>query len=1068
MSVSPAGHGDPSLEVGLAAQRNFKKHKVLPRPQPDGGRDVPRRMPAKLNLTLDTSQSPDFDFDSESQSPSPRTLKHQSRRISTAPDLPPTPPAHSRTSSSSHSAIPSSPTIPDDNMPGLTIPRARGPATPPDQMSPPTPDVTPPQPANRPKAFRPTLGDRNASRNTTYDSRTESFKTAREEPLSSDEEDSTSGIRSAMISSRTSQATVRQVSANGHSHVPQPQDIDSALARLADSPDTRLGSALKPRGDFSSPNNKLDSSKGARQTPQTNAQHPITVRKRQDNPTARTTTAKPPPAVLEDNVVVPTEAARAARHMALHEKIPLDNSRTRASDRPGTGPVFSKPPAPAKDKVRSASVKSNASTVIRAILVEETPRRQPTLRHVRKQRELRESSGSSPNSTVNSLESEKSYPPQTFRRSEARRHESVASYTSTASLSSNRARREIWKNGAIPVVVIPDRQSSGRSKSSREPSLRSTSSRRSKVTTSIGSAPLVEYIDSDSTPVFERPSRSSRRYSESDGRDERTIDYPPIIPARSSSLSAPTSRNTSRAGSMTADSGRVRNALQQLHGSGSRETAVPTSAGVQQPLLVPELQSGQEISEPSPQASTSHQSPREQAESFTKLSKANTSERDEPHDRLDIDHHDDAVSSKKYSSRNTPFSTLSFETSGTAPEVSEAMAVQMYPHQNTSVLMVDHSSRPTDASDATPKRATEIPAGQPKITMTAPDEQEPVTPPQPRFLLDEVDSPLRNPRAPPQPPAIPPAINFIPATPSGLTPAHDKAALMGNYFETMDEKPARRPSLVRRAFSRQRRMSLEYPPSASKPPGFLTRTFSLSRNVRRGSDASLAAPKPDMEGHMTYPQAEDRPAEEHKLHPFWRPVWADDTFDDFDGGYARDDHDDMVYRYPPIDNRPPLSKRSLSQKMKRTFAILPVMDDDEYYPADDWQGPERRTIRRTPSGNLRVVRHSLSAESLRRRRSLFDWSYNVQDGSPLRGFLQGYRVQRRVSKERRRRFSLAIVDDIQNIPRRLSDRRRERRNEELRAKISGPKAVRDGVEDMLRTTSTRESRHDGRYTNDRV
>ncbi len=92
-----------------------------------------------------------------------------------------------------------------------------------------------------------------------------------------------------------------------------------------------------------------------------------------------------------------------------------------------------------------------------------------------------------------------------------------------------RPRREVVKNGGIPVVVIPERLSSN--KSTREPSLRSTSSRRSKRSQSLSSVPLSgNSKGKESGPVFERPGRGSRTLSESDGSrsgDQRTIDFPP-------------------------------------------------------------------------------------------------------------------------------------------------------------------------------------------------------------------------------------------------------------------------------------------------------------------------------------------------------------------------------------------------------------------------------------------------------------------------------------------------------------------------------------------------------------
>ncbi|KAH7325998.1 hypothetical protein B0I35DRAFT_405312 [Stachybotrys elegans] len=1150
--MPPLGYGHAPLDAGNPSQRQFKRHKILPRPLSDIDQEVPRRMPDNHHdSAADTSRS----NSSASQSSSPRLLKHRSPITNAGPDLPPTPPVQSQSTSSGHSEASSSPTMSEEQVHKPENLSIRAPVTPPDPASPPTPDVTPPQTQARPRAVRPTLGDRGASRNTTMDSRTESFKTAREEPYSEEEEDAKSTIRPSVSSRRSSQATVRRVSDNRNDRFPQPQALGLALARITQSPE-QSSAPHQLDGDWASPGeveNQWDD----------NLQRMVTVKNRD----ASRGSARQPKAVLDDKVATQTDATRAVRHMALHENIPLDNPAKTVSRQRITAPgvktelpasrekskatAAAKPDAASplrKDKPRSttsstrsnsvpsskdnprsiaASTKSDTSTVVEAILVTVAgpPRRQQTLRHVRKQRTLRDLSKDSLDSMSSSLNSDnlvnrsqaqprprqqpKAQPrmqpqpqgqPQSQSQSQAQskskvrpqaqqppsepkpqpqeaprsqpqprnlsqhaaprpkdqRTDSFASCTTTSSLTSNRARREVWKSGAIPVVVIPDRRSSNRSKS-REPSLRSTSSRRSGRANSIGSAPLVEYIDSDSGPVFERKSRHSRRFSESDSRDQRTMDFPPVVPVRSSSLSAPTSRNTSRAGSMKADSMRARNALQQ-EASAAREPAPAPDMKTSQPKAAELSTRLQAEAEKSSSRGSPNLPVKEKTDSAGHPG-VGSSDREDTHDRLGVDHHDDAGSSKKYSSRNTPFSTFSFETNGTAPEVSEAMAVQMYPHQNSSVVMVDHSSRPSDASDDMSKRTIEEYVGQPRIVTTAPDQEEPTTPPQQYFSLEDVDSPLRNPRAPPEPPANPPAINFIPATPSGLTPAHDKAIQMGNYFETMGEKPGRRPSLVKRALTRRRRLSLEYPPAASKTSGFLTRTFSLTRSMRRASDAFSAQPKPDMEGHMTYPQAEDKPAEEDKLHPFWRPPWAGNEFDDFDGEGPEDHRDDMVFRYPPVDNRPRHPKRTLSERMKRTFAILPIEDDGDY-PADDWHGPERRTIRRTPSGNLRVVRHSMSAESIRRRRSQFGRPLTGQSGDLLRGMSRIQGIQRRRSKDRSRRFSIgATLGEIQSLPRRLSEKRREKRSQELRSKISGPREVRDGVEEMLRSNRTREPRY---------
>ncbi|UKZ83301.1 hypothetical protein TrVFT333_011109 [Trichoderma virens FT-333] len=372
------------------------------------------------------------------------------------------------------------------------------------------------------------------------------------------------------------------------------------------------------------------------------------------------------------------------------------------------------------------------------------------------------------------------------------------------------------------------------------------------------------------------------------------------------------------------------------------------------------------------------------------------------------------------------------ETCATAPELVEALAVHMFPHQNSSVLMVDHSNRPSEA--ALVKRAS----SPPKSLMAHLYEQAPVTPPQKRFSSLEVDSPLRNPRAPPQPPRHPPAINFIPATPSGMTPAAERVILQGNYFESLREKPPRRPSIVRRAFSR-RRHSIDYV-SSSRGPGFLARTFSLSRRARDDSDISLY-------------KDNDKPTEEDKLHPFWRPQWISDEdsepMDDEDEYSDGDDddyeRDDEVYRYPPVDNRPRRPTRSFSQKVKQTFSILPSQE----YHVDDVHGPQRRTIKRTSSGNLRIVRRRASAESMRRRQSESRDPRSIV-GEPRKRFWRRRSISRG-SVMGSRRFSIGSkLEEIQNIPQKISERRREKRLQRLRQMISGPKEVRDGVGEVIR------------------
>lgn len=867
------------------------------------------------------------------------------------------------------------------------------------------------------------------------DSRTESFKTAREEPLSSEDEGGMSAVRPTLGSATTSRTAVLQIPDARSSRTIQPRALDLALEQLTIAPTDTY--TPRTKGEFGKFDGDWGSPSDVEQEWDENFDRVVTIRKGRAGPGGPELPQKNGHnGILQDNMVAPTNATKAVRQMSFREVAAPNSSPKRTSDRRRgpSGPSNSEPSVHVDTRGSSGqSTKSNPSIVIEAILVDALPQRQRTLRHVRKQRTLREPSPGQPVSAVNGTGMNQF----TKQRPEtSHRHDSFPSNTAINSISSGRARREVWKNGGIPVIVVPDRRSSSKAKSSKEPSLRSTSSRRSKRTSSVGSTPRDMSPGKEVAPVFEhRPRRGrSRAPSESEPLEQRTIDFPPTIPARASSLSAPTSRNASRAASLTAESLRALNNLQ--HAPVRPPEPATTRAPELEPSLMPEI---------------AIQSP---------VSISSRFEREDTHEFLSLGRHDDAASSKRYSSRNTPFSIASFETTGTAPELSEALAVHMYPHQNSSVLVVNHSAKPSESSDTSSKEAeAKESSGPPQITTVNPDGR-PVTPPQQHGYSDKVESPLRNPRPPPQPPTNPPSINFIPATPSGVTPADEKLVQLGNYYEATGEKPPRRPSIVRRVLSR-RRHSIDYPPTASKPPGFLTRTFSLSRNVRYTSVAATGKRfNPDKD--LAYPQKEDTPADQDRLHPFWRPQWSDDERFECDGNCSHSDHDteDEVYRYPPVDNRPRMPKRSLSARMKRTFAIMPIRDD-EYYPADNMHGPERRTIRRTPSGNLRVMRRRASAESFRKRESMRQGPSAASDEGMRRSFWRGHSLRRRSSKEKVRRSSISSrLEGIQDLPRRLSERRREKRTQELRQMISGPTEVRDGVEEVIKPMSARNRRYD--------
>ena len=1054
----------PPLD-GASPQRLFKKHKVLPHPKRESysglrGAWVPAPG-RKYDLFIDTALAGDVG----SQPSSPQhPLRHRPRRIGSGPDLPPTPPAHSRTSSSGKSVPPSSPTYVQTPEQSSESVRPRPPSTPKNQMSPPTPDVTPPQAGStdrRPAAAaaRPVISERMPSKATTVDSRTESFKTARENPTDDeeDEEDGKSTLRPVLPSARTSQSTVRQAAVDGKK--------DARAVGLGLGLESSPGN-LTPRskrefiafdGEWGSGGSEVE------QEWDDNLDRNVTVKRRRAP--ARVNGVRKAE-VVEDVTISPTNATKALRSMALPERILTFPSPKQSVERPKP---FAADEPPASESSASTDVrrfsgmssKSTVSTVVEAILVDTPPRRQKTLRHVKKQITLRDSGSeisppsSAPTSLVQGDAGQRRKPNGVAHGA---RQGSIASTGTVTSISSGKARREVWKNGGIPVVIVPDRRSS--TKSSREPSLRSTSSRRSKRSQSLSSVPLSQISKSkDLTPYFERPPRRGRAASESDGStpgDQRTMDYPPIVPRRTSSLSAPTSRNASRSGSrsgsLTADSLKAHNKLQSQ---------------LQEPKQPPKPEPSSQQPKP-PEVRLERAPPVETSKLPNGVDSG--SEPTQSPRRLHSDQHGDAIFGKRLSVHNTPFSQVSVETNATShishAELSEAMAMNIYPHQNTSVLVVDHAHRLSSGSDETQKAKPAVEKDKPlpalpseaklAVKTTGPDAAEPLTPPQPQFSMDDVDSPLRNPRAPPEPPAI----KFIPATPSGLTPAQEKQKMLGNYFEEARPKPSRSLSLVRQALGRRRHS--EYGPSASRT-GFLTRTLSLTRNMRRGAGDDVGPARDAPRPADSYPDPDGPPADAGRLHPFWRPAsWYLGADDDL----VRDVEDE-TYRYPLVDNRPPLPRRSLSSRMKRTFAILPLKPDEDDYPATDTEGPERRTVRRTPSGNLRVVKHRGSLDSLPQLRGDEARPYTAPETQRRRPFWQSHPLSRQGSLKETSdgkwgRILPTIGSKfeeygIHTIPRRLSERRREKRTKELRQRISGPREVRDGVGDVIRRSSYRDA-----------
>jgi hypothetical protein len=1015
----------------------LKRHKTLPHPREGRIQQIYPSTPATKprDLVIDTGVA----SLSSSDTSSPRTLKHASKKRLGSNGLPPTPPTHSRQSSGSQNSIIPAPKF-DILRTETPIDRPSAPSTPPNQKSPPTPEFTPPR--AMPLAFRP---GRPPTTERYPSSRTDSFKTAREH-LDSEDDDEHSTVRPIPPSARTSAVEVPQMP-------PQPQKRK----------EVGLGLGLESDEGTTTPKqNMIDSSQeefvvfdgewaSAGEDAEVerewddNLMRNVTVRKRpvrklqkrrittsfltdeviEDDVISPTNATKSATnylngEVIEDDIVSPTIATKVVRSQPLQERIAryrlAQDTANRImseqfSEKDAWPSVLASPESPATQSVRRFSTmsgRSSHSTVVEAMVVDASPMRRRTLRHTKKQLGLRDL-GSDPSLLSSGPSSIVSSEPQhrlhhQMAQIPDRRHRSMASNRTTSTTSSNgKSRREVLKSGAIPVVIIPERRSS--TKSSAAPSLRSTSSRKTKRSMSLNSAPLSASSKFNDPGYFDSLPPRKRTLSESAGsaHSVRTIDFPPVIPARRSSLSAPTSRNTSRAGSLTAESLKAHNMIQATK---QEKQEAPRELLVEHITVRPSVDTERE--------NGSHSA------------------------RLNVDHNGDPFFGKRLSTQVTPFSQFSqasYETAGTMAEVSEAMAVTIFPHQNKSVLVVQHQALGDSPSPALKATNSSSETERPVMVVNGHATAGPVTPPQPSHPMDAVDSPLRNPRDPPQPPAI----KFIPPTPAAMTPGHEEDRQLGyddHRPSSSDEQPKRSMSLMRRAFSNRRNSE-----TAAQRPNFLSRTFSLTHYRRDLVDESTQTSKGS--ANALYPSVDDRPADGSKLHPFWRPSHFWDDLED------HQDYDNAYDGYPPVNNRPS-PKRSFSQKLKRTFAILPIQDDHydyEPYPID------RRTMRRTPSGNMRVVKQR-SHSSLRRTRSgrsQDERRPHTGPSAPERPFGHGFKDGNGGKVHTIPGLGIRVeYVGWSAMRKRMNERRREQSRQKLRATISGPKSIQSGVDDVLR------------------
>ncbi|OJD22278.1 hypothetical protein ACJ73_06373 [Blastomyces percursus] len=444
----------------------------------------------------------------------------------------------------------------------------------------------------------------------------------------------------------------------------------------------------------------------------------------------------------------------------------------------------------------------STTSTVEAMVIDAPPRKLPALRHTEKNSSLRSVSSPLPKSYYeDSTSSLTDSHPRLLRKSARITNENRWSVSSDMSFAASvTSTRPKPKPDVVPVVVIPQRRSSLKSthSSSRDPSRTHSmgSSRRPTTGPDSGVGSFDVSRRTRRTLSASLPSTTSKDV------DRRSSSSGPAVPQRKSSLSAPTSRNNSRAPSLTSESLQynappppTQPALPQRRNQAPVQpisTKIPVPEPVKQFATLTPRTSGQPGDGNGPMISPS----------------------------LPL----------------TPFQASIQSLSPGPVEIHEARAVPFFFHNNKSLLIVDQ--QPATESRAVQELRTS--PGDMAMKVARPTTPDMST----RAAAADVGSPLRNPRAPPKPPAV----KVIPPTPMDEI---DQPPLTYAHNQDKNNGAIRRLGSVRRALSSRRRTETYTTPG-------------LAQNVRNPKAGKNI---------------------DSKLHPFWlpRPFWEGLVDSDVEG-----------------------------------------------------------------------------------------------------------------------------------------------------------------------------------------
>ncbi|KAJ5103349.1 hypothetical protein N7532_003878 [Penicillium argentinense] len=607
--------------------------------------------------------------------------------------------------------------------------QSTGMLTPRRPSKPPTPDVTPPRTTSTSK--RPTLNQ--FGNYLSSSSRAESFQTACES-ISSEGDMDTPGrsSRSRSVSQRArrripSSSTSRQNFTNGvRTTLAYTRDKDTPPSNSRPLSETEYETGFESfDGEWANQTDGSPTPLPGKRKPSKMSQT-LEASKMPDRPS-------PKASEVNDTLDVLNLNASLRREQTLRDRLKEPHDLATSSSMERFREDIGWPSHEEPDSHRLSGISSTST--VEAVIIDSPKRKQRLLRHTEKRGSLRSASSPITNSgrtsTVSNPDSQQHrlvHKAGRISEQDRRSISSDVSFSMKNSKSEPRASIDV-----IPVVVVPERRSSLKSGPHSQVSSKPTSQQSSQrpPLTSMGSGTIDvprqrKRTMSDSVPALSRDTESRGRPM---GR--------PVIPPRSSSLSAPTSRNNSRATSLTSESLRSHTIAMDLEMQ-KRLEQQPVSPPRQNILAFKGTPPRQ------PQTKSLLEAPNQPA--------------------VMVSSTDDMATLRPPS---LPYTQWSIPSSSPGPvEIHEATAVSLFPHNNRSLLLVNQPRAPPETCVLQAFHNPDNHPRTPDMPIQGADDPS-------QFATGMVHSPLKNPRPPPKPPVSKPLLP-IPMQEQGGAAAQEK------------------------------------------------------------------------------------------------------------------------------------------------------------------------------------------------------------------------------------------------------------------------------------------------------